>query len=268
MTYDLLAAETGRVHVCGHRGHSMAAPENTLPALRATAEAGGTSCEIDVMLTRDGELVLMHDDLLDRTTNGRGPLAGVTLAELRRLDAGAWFGDGFAGTTAPTLAEAIVEARRLGLGLVVELKERARVEAAIARLAAVIGELDAAGDLVVISFDHPSLLAVHAAAPAIRTEAITHARHVDMVGVVRAAGASSVSIELEMFHAGDAAALHEAGIAIRCHLPRPDELARRAGYGLDWEPELAEALAGGLIDCLSGDDVGFLAALVARHRSA
>jgi glycerophosphoryl diester phosphodiesterase len=267
MTYHLLTSQSGRIQVCGHRGHSVAAPENTLPALRAAAEAGGTSCEIDVMLTRDGELVLLHDELLDRTTDGKGPLAQVTLAELRRLDAGSWFGGAFAGTPVPTLAEAILEARRIGLGLVVELKERQRVEMAIARLAAVVDELGAAPDLVVISFDHPSLLRVRATAPAIRTETITHARHVDMVGVVRAAGASSVSIELEMFHAGDAAALHAAGIAIRCHLPRPDELARRAGYGLAWEPELAEALSGGMIDCLSGDDVGFLAALVARHRA-
>jgi glycerophosphoryl diester phosphodiesterase len=266
MSYQLLATESGRVQVCGHRGHSVVAPENTLPALRAAAEAGGTSCEIDIMLTRDGELVLMHDDVLDRTTDGRGPLAEVTLAELRRLDAGRWFGEAFAGTRVPTLAEAISEARRLGLGLVVELKERQRVDAAIARLVAVIDEQGAAADLVVLSFDHPSLLRVRAKAPAIRTETITHARHVDMVGVVRAAGASSVSVELEMFNAGDAAHLHEAGIAIRCHLPQPDELARRAAYGIAWEPDLGRALEGGLIDCLSGDDVGFLAELVARHR--
>lgn len=268
MTYQLLAARSGRVQICGHRGHSIAAPENTLPALRAAAAAGATSCEIDIMLSADGELVLLHDELLDRTTDGRGPVERMGLDALRRLDAGAWFDPRFAGTRVPTLAEAILEARHLGLGLVVEIKERRRTAAAIGRLAAVVDELGAAADLVVISFDHPSLLAVRRAAPALRTEAITHARHVDMAGVVRAAGASSVSIELEMFDPDDAAALHAAEIAIRCHLPRPDELARRAGYGLAWEPAVARALQDGLIDCLSGDDVAFLAELVARHGGA
>ena len=70
--FRLLAAENGFVHVCGHRGNSIASPENTLAALTSTRDAGGTSAEIDVMLTADGELVLMHDDFLDRTTDGSG----------------------------------------------------------------------------------------------------------------------------------------------------------------------------------------------------
>jgi glycerophosphoryl diester phosphodiesterase len=265
MTFRLLARDNGRVHVCGHRGNSLVAPENTLPALRSAREAGATACEIDVMLTHDGELVLIHDDLLNRTTDGSGPVAGHDLAAIRRLDAGSWFAAELAGTRVPTLAEAIGEARALGLGLVVEIKERERVDAAIDRLVAVLRAHDAVGDVVVISFDHPSLLAVKARLPEARTEIITHARHVDMVAVAQAARADSVSIELEMFHAGDAAALHAAGVAIRCHLPPPAELLERRRLGLDFEPKVAHALRRGLVDSLSGDDAAFLVDLIRRH---
>jgi glycerophosphoryl diester phosphodiesterase len=265
VTYHLLAEKSGRVHVCGHRGYSLGAPENTLPALRAAREAGATGCEIDTMLTRDGELVVLHDDILDRTTDGSGPVAAHDLAAIQGLDAGSWYDPAFAGTRVPTLGEALAEARALGLGLVVEIKERERVDAAIDRLGAVLAEHDALGEVVIISFDHPSLLEVKRRIPGARTEIITHARHVDMVAVARAAKADSVSIELDMFHAGDAERLHAAGIAIRCHLPPPAVLLERRRLGLDFEPPVAEALRRRLIDTLSGDDVPFLADMVRRQ---
>jgi hypothetical protein len=98
--------------------------------------------------------------------------------------------------------------------------------------------------------------------PGLRTEAITHARHADLLGVLRSCGASSVSIELEMFGPDDARALHDAGFSNRVHLPRPDELA--AYWRGDVVPSVLEWIAEGLIDSVSGDDVPFLAGLVAR----
>ena len=89
--FRLLASDNGFVHVCGHRGHSIAAPENTLAALTATRDNGGTSAEIDCMLTTDGEIVVMHDDFLDRTTDGSGLVSQTTLDEIRKLDAGSSF---------------------------------------------------------------------------------------------------------------------------------------------------------------------------------
>ena len=83
MPYRPLAAEAGRVHVCAHRGHSIAAPENTLPALTAAAAHGATVCEIDVVLTADDEIVLLHDEILDRTTDGTGRAANFSLARVR-----------------------------------------------------------------------------------------------------------------------------------------------------------------------------------------
>ena len=110
MSFVPLASKAGRVHVCAHRGHSAAAPENTLPALEAAAAHGATAAEIDLVLTRDDRLVVLHDEILDRTTSGSGRVAALTFAEVKRLDAGAWFGPAFAGTRVPSLEEALAAA--------------------------------------------------------------------------------------------------------------------------------------------------------------
>ena len=158
MPFRLLFAENGYVHVCGHRGNSMNAPENTLPALESARRQGASTCEIDIVLSRDGEIVLCHDEVLDRTTDGKGKVGDHDLAALKMLDAGAWFAPEFAGTRIPTLAETIAAARALGLGLVVEIKERRRVQEMIARLGEVLDATQALEDVVLLSFDHPSLL--------------------------------------------------------------------------------------------------------------
>jgi len=88
----------------GHRGLPTHAPENTLPAFRACL-ALRLGFELDVRKTSDGRLVVLHDDTLNRTTDGKGPVADVPLAGLRKLDAGRWFSPDFAGTRVPTLDE-------------------------------------------------------------------------------------------------------------------------------------------------------------------
>lgn len=96
-----------RVEIIAHRGESCCAPENTLASIDAAFNAGASHMEVDIRLTADGVAVLMHDAALDRTTNGTGSVAGMTLAQLKELDAGSWFGPDFVGTTIPTLAEAL-----------------------------------------------------------------------------------------------------------------------------------------------------------------
>lgn len=94
-----------------HRGVAQGAPENTRPAIEMAIEDGLEWVEIDVRLTADGQHVLFHDDRLDRKTDGQGPLAERTLAELQALDAGAWFAPRFAGTRPLSLAEALALAK-------------------------------------------------------------------------------------------------------------------------------------------------------------
>ena len=78
--------------VIAHRGSSAYAPENTLAAFQLAAEQGADAIELDVDLTRDGQVVVMHDATIDRTTDGHGRVGDLTLEEIRRADAGAWSG--------------------------------------------------------------------------------------------------------------------------------------------------------------------------------
>ena len=126
MAFQPLASKSGRIHVCAHRGYSVAAPENTLPALEAAAAHGATAAEIDIMLTRDDRIVVLHDEILDRTTDGSGRVAALDFAEVKRLDAGAWFSPVFKGTRVLALEEALAVARTSNMGLLIEIKERQR----------------------------------------------------------------------------------------------------------------------------------------------
>lgn len=262
MAFEPLASRAGHIHVCGHRGHCIGAPENTLAAIVEAARLGATVCEVDVVLTRDDAVVLLHDDILDRTTSGRGCVSEVSLDEIRQLDAGLWFAPNWAGTGVPTLAEAIASARELGMGLLIEIKERRRVDLLIDKLLDVLDAEAAVDDVLVISFDHPSLIEVRRRNPDVRTELITHARHVDPVALAKAAGAASVAIEAGMFHPEDARALSAAGIATRVTVPRPEWIKVRRAYGFDPLALVNRGLADGLIDVLAGDDVRAVRELV------
>jgi len=93
--------------ICAHRGASETHPENTILAFREAIRLGAVMIEFDVALSRDGQLVLLHDSTVDRTTNGKGPVSGLTLEELKKLDAGGWKAKHFAGAQVPTLDEAL-----------------------------------------------------------------------------------------------------------------------------------------------------------------
>ena len=93
--------------VSAHRGNSEIAPENTLSTFQKVLEIGLDYFEIDVRTTKDGQLVILHDGNLDRTTNGKGPMKNFTLAELKTLSAGKGFGEKFENEKIPTLEETL-----------------------------------------------------------------------------------------------------------------------------------------------------------------
>ena len=115
--------------VIGHRGAAGHAPENTLASLRRAAELGARWVEFDVALTRDGEPVLLHDETVDRTTDGKGRLAAMALGEVQQLDAGRWHSEAAAGERVPTLMQALALLKSLGLGANIEIKPTAGREA-------------------------------------------------------------------------------------------------------------------------------------------
>src|SRR5208282_360917 len=95
-----------------HRGASGHAPENTLAAFRKAVALGVTFIETDLQVTRDTHLVAIHDDTVNRTTNGHGAVHSLSLDEIRKLDAGSWFGSEFAGERVPTIEELLDFAKK------------------------------------------------------------------------------------------------------------------------------------------------------------
>jgi glycerophosphoryl diester phosphodiesterase len=98
----------GRTLVFGHRGASAYAPMNTLPSFELAAEQGADGVELDVHLSQDGQLIVLHDFTVDHTTDGHGYARDMTLAQLKKLDAGSWKGEQFKGIRIPTLDEVFV----------------------------------------------------------------------------------------------------------------------------------------------------------------
>lgn len=260
MPNPFLAGDNG-FRLCAHRGHNVSAPENTFAAFRAAKFFGASSLEIDTVLTADDEIVVLHDLLVDRTTNGSGAAGDLRLAEIRQLDAGAWFDPKFAGERVPTLGETVALAHELDLVLEVEIKEKLRLERYYDALRQVLANEADRERVMMISFDHASLKEVKRLIPGLRTGGIVHERYPDPVAVARLADLDELCIDLDVFHPDDARALHAAGISIRCHAYKPAawDKARRAGF--QWDKDVPEWLASGLIDTLSGDDVEWLARL-------
>ncbi len=160
--------------VVAHRGASKQAPENTMEAFRLGVEAGADAIELDVHLTVDGQLAVIHDDTLDRTTDRTGAVVERTMDEIREADAGATFvrpddsGFPFAGRglTVPTLPE-VLEWLPDEVGLVIEIKARAAADAVVASVRS--HSVRSSGRLVVISFDEHAIERVRELDREIRT---------------------------------------------------------------------------------------------------
>jgi glycerophosphoryl diester phosphodiesterase len=108
--------------IIAHRGGGLLAPENTLAAIRLARNLGFTAVEFDVKLTADGVPVLMHDDTLERTTDGSGTVSDMTYQDIGKLDAGSWFGNEFNGEPVPSFAAASALCRQAGIWANIEIK--------------------------------------------------------------------------------------------------------------------------------------------------
>ena len=143
--------------VIAHRGASAMAPENTLAAFQLAAEQEADAIELDVDLTRDGHVIVLHDATIDRTTDGHGRVADLTLEEIRRVDAGAWKSADFTGERVPLLEEVLAAVGRWLL-INVELKGMAlRGNGLEEKVAALIAK-HALFDRVILSSFNPFAL--------------------------------------------------------------------------------------------------------------
>lgn len=206
--------EGRRVLGVAHRGGSRYAPENTLPAFRLALDEGVRALECDVQRTRDGHLVVIHDQTVERTTNGRGAVPSLTLEALRRLDAGSWFGPAFAGTMVPELDEVLDLVRGRAL-LQIEIKNAPTFYDGIEReLVEAIRRRGMEEDVLFMSFDHQSVRTVRDLSPRSPCGIIYAARLVDAPSAARAAGADALCIDWEFVTPDVVDAAHRAGLHV------------------------------------------------------
>lgn len=261
-----MSAQTTRI--AGHRGYSSGAPENTLAAFRRAHEVGGkgVTCETDLAVTRDGELVLIHDETVDRTTDGHGLVRNMDYAEIARLDAGRWFGETFAGERVPHLRDALRLARELGIIYQLELKIYDRDDEIFPKLRALIDELRCADLLQFSSFDFVQLRALKKVFPDVPTVALSHSRLIDPAAVAREAHVDAVNLEIQHFPSGEAHQLHREGFAVFLHVPAPERLKNLKTYGVDVEARVVEWVREGLLDQLISDDVAQVVRILDQAR--
>ncbi|MGW1379379.1 glycerophosphodiester phosphodiesterase [Streptomyces sp. NPDC002446] len=204
----------------GHRGIMGVEPENTLRSFVRAEHEGLDVIELDLHLSKDGALVVMHDADVDRTTDGAGPIAERTLAELRELDAGR-------GERIPVFEE-VLEAVKAPLQA--EIKDVAAAQA----LAEVMRSRDLTGRVDVISFHDEALAAIRTLLPGVRTALVGSRYGADVVDRAQAVGATMLSLNirrltLELVERAHAAHLKVVGWTVNTH----DQLRLARGLGLD-----------------------------------
>jgi glycerophosphoryl diester phosphodiesterase len=241
-----------------HRGASGRFPENTLAAFAAAIDAGAQMCELDVQLTRDGAVVVMHDDTVDRTTDGCGAVRAMMLDELKRLDAGVRFGREFKGERVPTLAEvfALTDGR---CGLNIEIKaasvSAAKAENASGKWAgeegmgatAVAGQSAicarvceqivahrALATAMVSSFDWAALAIVRHLEPRVRIGLLSSKWPARLVGAAFEMHADAINPRSDMVTEDLCIAAHQRNLSVYAWtVDEPAEMLRLFAYGVD-----------------------------------
>ncbi len=246
----------------GHRGYEIAAPENTLVGIQLAFDTGAEGVEIDLNRTIDGNIVVIHDGTVDRTTNGTGAVGSLTVAQLKLLDAGSWFAPEFAGEQIPTLEEALALIKGQGVA-VLDFKGFGWDGGARAPVATAISTTGiAASDVFVRSETYPHIVDLLTHVPGTRIiyvvwepDNLSDALLMDMVDFGVAALAFHHGID-----SADVSWVHSYGMEV--YEGNVDNLTgwtKMIGLGVEWVDtrfvaELEEQLEGLPVDCADGID--------------
>jgi glycerophosphoryl diester phosphodiesterase len=162
--------------VIAHRGASRVAPENTLSAMKKAIEFGADYAECDVFQTKDGEIVLFHDEEMDRTTGKEGMIWDYTLAELKELEVGSWFKEEFRGEPIPTLRE-VIQSVKGKIKLNIEVKVSGSDPDIAQKVVDIIRSESIAKECMVTSFEKPVIEKIKEIAPELITGFIFDEEH-------------------------------------------------------------------------------------------
>ncbi len=206
--------------IVAHRGFSSVAPENTLSAIRAAIEAGSTGCEFDVYRSKNGTVVLMHDQTVNRTTDGEGDVTKLTLDELSKLDAGSWKGAKYRGEPVPTLAQALAELKGSGCIPVIEIK----MEGISQKVVDAVRKADMINEAAVIAFSKTVVKEIRAIEPKLPCAWLcgknlpgnASEQAAWIIGQAAECGTQMVDLNYGMLSAEIVAALHRQGMQVWC----------------------------------------------------
>lgn len=160
--------------IYAHRGASGFAPENTMEAFNLALEKGADGIELDVQLSKDGEVVVVHDDNIKRTSNGEGLVSSKTLEELKSLDFGSWFSDEFKDTKIPMLTEVLDWMLTNKLVLNIEIKTMPRLydKSLTEKTVALVKERNLESRVFISSFEHKAIADCKKIEPKIKVGAL------------------------------------------------------------------------------------------------
>lgn len=232
--FGTLRAPGEAAFIAGHRGDRSVAPENTLPALESALAGPMIFVETDVRLSADKVPVLLHDETVDRTSNGTGLVSALTLAEIKALDAGSWFGAAFAGTRIPTLDEFLAPFAHSRKKAMIELKG-VWSEEDVAIVDELITRHGVASRVVMASFEEPTLAALQTVAESLPRVVLCKSLPDDPVSVVTLFGGIALATNPKALGKRTAVveAMHAVGLGVLL-------------YTLNEENSWSEALAMGV----------------------
>lgn len=222
--------------ICGHRGLASLAPENTLSGLLAAHTAGLTWVEIDVQLSQDGQVVVFHDQRLDRCTDGHGNLRQHTWQQLAALDAGRWFSEIFINERIPLLSDYLIRASALNMKVNIELKLYAKddVSALCQQVSQVLTALlshrkIATEQLLFSSFEPKALAHMQQLAPAVARALLVEQIPPNWQAQLQQLGCEALHCEHQALTHTKAQRIIKAGYRVRCYTvnqqSRADQLA-------------------------------------------
>ena len=208
-----------------HRGASSYAPENTFAAFDMALSMGASHVELDVHFSSDDHIVVIHDDLVDRTTDGTGPVASHTLAQLKSLDAGSWFDSRHAGERIPTLGETL---ERYKGRLYFHIEIKADVEGLSQRTADMVRGYGVVDSVTITSFQKIRLEEIKAYAPELPTGWLVSEANDSIVAQSKEMGLMQICPRADTLTPKMVSRLHREGFAVRAWGVTSEDLMRGA----------------------------------------
>lgn len=222
--------------IVAHRGGGKLAPENTLAAIDMGARYGHTMIEFDAKLSRDGEIFLLHDDTLERTSNGWGVAGDLMWSELARADAGGWYSGDFAGEPLPLLSQVAARCRQHRMMANIEIKPTTGADVVTGQSVALAAKAlwaDMTPPLL-SSFSPASLAAAQAAVPELPRGLLMDEWRSDWRTLTRQLACVSIHLNHRLLDAGRVAELKDAGLHILVYtVNKPQRAAELLGWGVD-----------------------------------